>query len=170
MTDIGRELDEKQWVLLQKICIVDRLVDEIERMYPWSTENLESVRHFKTVSGHTQKFRDAWGDALGGLLEHQHVLIEEMMSAEMANELNRHAHLVRIADILQKPEEDMTAEETEIIVAHVTPKKRPTVEDDGRKGIPKAAPAVLRPIAKVRPANPQFRPTYVSRWSSGQTV
>ena len=54
MSDVGRDVDMKQWVLHQKIYIVGVLVDEIERRSPWPTESRESLKWFKQNTGKTQ--------------------------------------------------------------------------------------------------------------------
>ena len=174
MFNVGREINKTQWILYQKIYIVGALVDEIEKMYPWSTTSPENVRWFNQNTGTTQEFLDEWLDILGGLLKQQKVSLTGMTTAEMTNERNKHEQRVQIAEILRKPETEITAEDTEIITSRVVAKevpsgsssrpvykKGPTVEDDvrTRKGIHRAAPAVVRQIAKAFPAYPPRRPT-----------
>ena len=90
MSDFGRDGNMKQWVLHQKIYIVGVLVDEIERIYPWSTESRESLKWFKQNTGKTQEFLDMWLEILADLLRQQRITLQGLMSAEVTNERSRH--------------------------------------------------------------------------------
>ena len=79
---------------------------------------------------------------------------------------------VKVAEIMRKPDAEMTAEDTEVIAARVVAseepsgsssrpdlKKGPRVEDDAHKGMPRSAPAVVRKISKAPPEQPPRRTT-----------
>ena len=172
MSDVGRELDMRQWILHQKFYIVGVLVDEIERKSLWSTESRENSIWFKKNTGKTQEFLDMWLGLLADLPRQQGITLQELMSAEMTNERSRHENRVKVVEVLRKPDTAMTAEETEVIAARVVArekpsgsssrpdlKKGPRVEDDVRKGMPRAAPAVVRKISKAPPEQPPRRET-----------
>ena len=98
MSDVGREEDMTTWVLHQKIYIAGVMVDMIEAKYPWSTESRENLIWFKQRTGWERKFLNIWHEELGNLLEQQKISLEQLMSAEMLNERNRHEHRVKIDD------------------------------------------------------------------------
>ena len=147
------------------------LVDEIEREYPWSTEGRENLLYFKQKTGKTPQFMKMWVESLGELLKQQKIKPHEPMTAEMKNERSRHEKRVSVAEILRKPDTAMTAEDTEAIAARVVAEEIPSgssscpdtakgtkVEDDASKGVPRAAPAVVR-LSKAPPRQPPRRPT-----------
>ena len=151
-----------------KIFIVGVLVGEIEKEYPWSTLNKESLLYFKKYTGKTPEFLSMWTESLGDLLSQQKFKPKELMTAEMTNERNRIERRANIAEILRKPDTAMTAEDTKTIAARVIaeevpggsssrsdPPKGAKVEGDVRKAVPKAAPAVIRKIAKAPPEPPR---------------
>ena len=184
MSDVGREFDKKQWILHQKIYIVGVLVDEIEREYPWSIESRESLIWFKKKTGKTPEFLEMWLELLADLLRQQRITLQELMVAEMENERSRHERGVKVAEIMRKPDTAMTAEDTEVITARGIAKEAPSgsssrpdfkkgsrVEDDVRKGMPGAAPAVVRKISKAPPEQPPRRATPPidppAKWAKG---
>ena len=101
------------------------------------------------------------------LLEQQSISLEQLMSAEMLNERNKHESKAKLAKIMRKPAAEITAEELKLIEGRMatrsnpsSPSSRPNlgkganVEDDANKGTPKAAPAVVRKTSKAPPAQP----------------
>ena len=168
MSDVGRAVDMKSWILRQKIYIVGVLADEIEREYPWSTENRDSLKWFKQNTGKTLEFLDMWLEILADLLRQQRITLQQLMSAEHS----RHENRVKVAEIMRKPDAEMTAEDMEVIAARIVARgkpsgsssrpdigKGPRVEDDAHKGLPRAAPAVVRKISKAPPGQPPRRTT-----------
>ena len=157
-------------ILHQRIYIVGVLVDGIEREYPWFTESRENLIWFKQKTGKTPEFLEMWLELLADLLRQQGITLQEPMAAEMENERRRHEKIVKVAEILRKPDAAMTAEDTEVITARVVAKGAPSssssrpdfkkgsrVEGDVRKGMPRAAPAVVRKISKAPPEQPPRR-------------
>ena len=80
MSDVGREVDMKPWILHQKIFLVGVLVDETERKYPWSTENRDRLKWFKQNTGKTPEFLDMWLETLADLLRQQRITLQQLMS------------------------------------------------------------------------------------------
>ena len=119
MSDIGRELDMKSWILHQKIYIVGVLVDVIEGKYPWPAENRKNLKLFKQNTGKTQEFLDIWLGALGDLLRQQKLTLRELMSAEVTNERERRENRVKVAEIMRKSEVEITAEDMKVIEARI---------------------------------------------------
>ena len=181
---MGREMNETLWILHSKIFIVGVLVDEIEREYPWPTESRENLPYFKQKTGKTPQFMKMWIESLGDLFKQQKIKLHELMIAEMKNEHSRHEKRVNVAEILRKPHTAMTAEDTKAIAARVIAEEMPSgsyscpdtakgtkVEGDASKGVPRAAPAVVRRISKAPPGEPPGRPTPPidppAKWAKG---
>ena len=167
MSDAGREEDLIKWVLHQKIYIVGVLVDMIEAMCPWSTENRENVLWFKKNIGEDQEFLKRWRAALERLLDQQKISLEQLMSAGMLNERRRHEQKAKIAKIMRKPAAETTAEDMKLVEERIASRENPSssssrpnlgkgtkVEDDANKGTQRATPAVVRKISKALPAQP----------------
>ena len=98
------------------------------------------------------------------LLEQQDISLEQLMSAEMLNERNKHEQKAKLAKIMRKPAAEITAEELKLIEGRMASRSGPSssssrpnlgkganVEDDASKGTPKAAPAVVRKTPKAPP-------------------
>ena len=105
------------------------------------------------------------------------------MSAE-TNEHSRHENRVKVAEIMRKPDAEMTAEDMEVIATRVVAREKPSgsssrpdlgkgprVEDYANKGLPRAAPAVVRNITKAPPGQPPRRTTPPvdppAKWAKG---
>ena len=98
------------------------------------------------------------------------ISLEQLMSAEMLNERNRHEQKAKIAKIMPKSAAEITAEDMKLIEERIASRENPSssssrpnlekgtkVEDDANKGTPKAALAVVRKISKAPPAQPPNR-------------
>ena len=170
LSEMGREVNETLRIFHNKIFIVGVLVDEIERECPWSTESRENLLYFKQKTGKTPQFMKMWIESLGDLLKQQKITLHQLMNAEMKNERSTHDKRVTVAEILRKPDTAMTAEDTKGIAARVVAEEMPSgsssrpdpakgakVEGDASKGVPRAAPAVVRKISKAPPEQPPRR-------------
>ena len=150
-----------------KIYIAGVLADEIEAAYPWATRNKDNLLRLKRVDGKSPECLALWKRTLRVLLHDQDITLDRLMTAEIANERRKFDRKVTIADIMRKPKTAHTAEDAKAIAAHVTVDKASgdsasysgssrwnRADANVQEATPKAAPAVIRKIAKAPPERP----------------
>ena len=102
-------------IKLEKIYIVGALVNMIEGMFPWSTENSHNILQFKRNVSSDRDFMKAWHETLDGLLDEQQISLKVLMTAEMNAERLKSDEIAKAAKILRKPEAMITADELKFI-------------------------------------------------------
>ena len=105
---------------MHKIYIAGVLADEMEAAYNWIVEDKEALLYFKQVTGKTRGCQDLWGTALRILLREQHITLDKLVTAEIANGGRKFDKKMNLANFMQKPKTALTEEDTKAIVERVT--------------------------------------------------